>query len=566
MTEQRLHRIVVVLLTTGLAAFGSLVLAPPAARAEVVVTGGPGSQAQVLAAVEAAGGSVRRPLPLVDGVAATIPVHHLADVAHAIGVRSVTPDGRLSLHHAVDGYDASITPGSMYLTASEIGARSAWNAGITGAGVDVALIDSGVAPVAGLDAVGKIMNGPDISFDSQSDQLRYLDAFGHGTHLAGIIAGHDAGVPSSSLATDHDDFAGIAPDARIVNVKVADGSGAADVSQVIAAIDWVVEHRFDNGLNIRVLNLSFGTDGTQDRRLDPLAFAVEVAWRHGIVVVVAAGNSGSSSNGLSDPARDPYVIAVGADDPKGTQAVSDDTVAGFSSWGDAIRNPTLVAPGVSITSLRVRGSAIDTLHPEGRVNTRLFRGSGTSQATAVVSGAVALLAQEHPDATPDQLKSILASTAAKLPNGGPREAQGRGLVKVDDAITALVPATAAQTAEAGTGLGTLEGARGSHHLSQNQVELSGEHDIFGHDFSSPTWATTSDNGTSWSGGDWNGSTWTGSSWYGSSWTGTLWGSSWYGSSWYSSSWSGSTWTGSSWYGSSWTGVLLDSSWTTEAWE
>src|SRR5438093_8645645 len=109
--------------------------------------------------------------------------------------------------------------------------------------------------------------------------------------MAGIIAGHDDNV-SASEYTNHDNFMGVAPDARIVNVKVASASGATDVSQVIAAIDWVVQHRTDNGMNIRVLNLSFGTDGTQDYRVDPLAYAAEVAWRKGITVVVAAGNSG----------------------------------------------------------------------------------------------------------------------------------------------------------------------------------------------------------------------------------------------------------------------------------
>src|SRR5439155_27121294 len=126
---------------------------------------------------------------------------------------------------------------------------------------------------------------------------------------------------------------GIAPDARIVNVKVAGANGATDVSQVLAGIDWVVQHRNDNGMNIRVLNLSFGTDGVQSYVLDPLAFAAENAWRKGIVVVVAAGNSQFGTNKLNDPAYDPYVIAVGADDPQGTLNVADDTVPAWSARG-----------------------------------------------------------------------------------------------------------------------------------------------------------------------------------------------------------------------------------------
>src|SRR5438045_846718 len=174
--------------------------------------------------------------------------------------------------------------GSMYNVDRITGATTYWSHGYTGQGVDVALIDSGVAPVNGLTAPGKVVAGPDLSFESQASNLQYLDTFGHGTHLAGIIAGRsDAAVPGSYL-TDTTDFLGIAPDARIVSIKVADSHGAADVSQVIAAIDWVVQHRTDNGMNIRVLNLSYGTRTSQGYTIDPLAFAAEQAWKAGVVV------------------------------------------------------------------------------------------------------------------------------------------------------------------------------------------------------------------------------------------------------------------------------------------
>src|SRR5919199_2903866 len=111
--------------------------------------------------------------------------------------------------------------------------------------------------------------------------------------MAGIIAGRDDAAPAKLTAgSGSSDFLGMAPDARVVSVKVADSAGASDVSQVIAGIDWVVQNRNRNGLNIRVLNLSFGTDSAQGYQLDPLAYAAEVAWRSGIVVVVSAGNTG----------------------------------------------------------------------------------------------------------------------------------------------------------------------------------------------------------------------------------------------------------------------------------
>src|SRR5204863_415455 len=156
-------------------------------------------------------------------------------------------------------------------------------------------------------------------------------------------------------------------------------NGATDVSQVLAGIDWVVQHRNDNGMNIRVVNLSFGTDSTQSYLLDPLAYAAEVAWLHGIVVVVSAGNTGFGSAQLNDPAYDPYVLAVAADDTKGSDSPDDDAIPDFQTRGNAVRHPDLVAPGKSIVGLRDPGSFIDQAFPAGRLSrTRLFRGCGSS--------------------------------------------------------------------------------------------------------------------------------------------------------------------------------------------
>ena len=157
---------------------------------------------------------------------------------------------------------------------------------------------------------------------------------------------------------------------------------------MIAAIDWVVQHAHDPGMNIRVLNLSFGTTSTQSYMLDPLAFATEVAWRQGIAVVAAVGNAGTSATGLADPAYDPYVIAAGAADHHGSMQYSQWTVATFSQMGDGTRNPNILAPGAHIQSLRDPGSYIDQTYPGGVISDRFFRGSGSSQATALVSGSL----------------------------------------------------------------------------------------------------------------------------------------------------------------------------------
>jgi len=301
------------------------------------------------------------------------------DDASALAVSSYVEYNSLTYYSPVVDYDLGQFAGSMFwITNNVTGAVRFWQAGYTGDGVDVALIDTGVVPVDGLRYPGKVINGADLSFESQADNLRYFDTYGHGTHLAGIIAGRDD-LASVVEKGDTEVFLGMAPGARIVSVKVADSMGAADVSQVIAAIDWVVEHRTDNGMNIRVLTLAYGTDGVQSYQVDPLALAVERAWHAGIVVVVAAGNDGNDAV-LRDPAFDPFVIAVGAGDTDGSGGVTD--VTPFSSCGTGERFVDVVAPGRSIVSLRNPGSFADefftTPHPPSTVQVRCARVPGPS--------------------------------------------------------------------------------------------------------------------------------------------------------------------------------------------
>jgi serine protease AprX len=529
-------------------------------RVSVVVRGVQGGAAAVAKAVIEAGGHITAHLAIINGVAAQVPAGSVSSLSDAAGVQTVIDDYALHpMHHTNNGGPGGDL-GTMPEVAKAIGADDLWRSGYTGKGIDVALIDTGVVPVEGLTSPNKVVNGLDISFESQVGDgvYRHLDTNGHGTAMAGIIAGKDSTV-TDPAAAPAGSFQGVAPDSRIVNVKVAGADGAVDVSQVIAAIDWVVQHRRDNGLNIRVLNLSYGTDSTQSWQTDPLSYAAEVAWRSGIVVVAATGNDGKGSQ-LAMPAANPYILAVGASDHMDTATTADDKPAPFSTYAGGLRRPELVAPGLGITSLRNPGSNIDLLYPAARQGARYFRGSGSSQAAAVVSGSAALLLQQRPDLTPDQVKSLLKGSATKLSGVSPN-AQGSGLVNLRAARVAATP-VAAQALGVSTGTGSLQQARGTHHLVRDGVELTGERDVNGRDFNSATWAPTSLAGSSWSGGMWNGSSWSGSSWSGSSWSGSSWsGSSWSGSSWSGSSWSGSSWSGSSWSGSSWSG----SSWSGSSW-
>ncbi len=537
----------------------------PRGTEQVIVRSNSADLAALRHLVRSVGGHVDRTLGLIHAVSATVPAASLAALRADRSVADVTRDARVHLAGAksagmppAPAYDPTADPDSMYRLESIVGARADWKAGFTGKGIDVALVDSGVAQVPGL-LPADIVLGPDLTEESQDPSTDDVDTFGHGTHLAGIIAGHDANVTNTAGAwNDTNDFLGMAPDARIVSVKVADAHGVSDVSQVIAGIDWVVQHAHDPGMNIRVMNLSFGTDSTQAYTLDPLAYATEQAWQHGIVVVTSAGNSGTSAASLTDPAIDPFVIAVGADDPAGTPATNDDAIAPFSSVGNGTRNPDLVAPGVHVQSLRDPGSYVDqTFADTGAINARFFRGSGTSQAAAMVSGAAALILQQQPNLTPDQVKFLLTQNAAPIPNTTPAAA-GAGLLHLKTSYGPVPPA--AQNFTPSTGKGKLELSRGSDHIAITDTttgvttDLTGEQDIFGHAVTTAALANLEASATAWNGGSFNGNVWTGSGWTTSDWASSSWrSSSWRASSWTSSSWASSSWRSDDWSSSSWKG-------------
>jgi serine protease AprX len=475
-------------------------------------------------------------------------------------------------------WSAARDANSLYSLEAAQGIHAAWAADMTGHDVTVAVIDTGVAPVEGLDGKEKVVDGPDLSFDGQSGTTPYVDGFGHGTHLAGIIAGEDEHWDRKK--PNPAQFAGVAPEAQILNVKVGSADGGADVSQVIAAVDWVTQHRETDGMHVKVLALAYGTASVQPWQVDPLAAAVENAWKAGIVVVTAAGNDGLDAPSLLMPAVDPHVIAVGALDPMGTSDPGDDVVADFTNGGSAARRPDVLAPGRSLVSLRVPGSYADTMSPEGRVegdeSGRFFRGSGTSQATAFVAGQVALLLDKRPKLTPAQVKALLVGTARPLPGGNP--AQGSGVVDIVAAATAAVPSASAVAGAAGavwsTGSGSLEESRGGEHVvdPDTGVALTGEVDALGASWDAAGWYAASDAGSSWKKGVWNGRAWAGdkfekkawklTSWSGDSWGGVPWSNrgqsegqwearSWRGNSWEARSWRADSWRARSWRGDSW---------------
>jgi serine protease AprX len=560
----------------------------PAVAAPAAATGGrmivrvtPGADVdQVAAAVRACGASVIGVQHGIHTLVAQVPADRLAAVRALPGVMLVTADYEVKSQSL--GFDPWTTQnGSMTKVTTITGANAMWQKGYTGNGVDVALIDTGVAPVPGLTDPAKVVVGPDLSFESQDADLRYLDTYGHGTHMAGIIAGRERAKGNWwDYAWDSTNFYGMAPDARIVSLKLADHNGIVDVSQIIAAVDWVVQNRATGGLNIRVLNLSYGTHSPQSPQADPLSWAAEVAWQSGIVVVASAGNDGSSVPGLTSPAYNPWVIAVGAVDTKGTVSMADDTVPSFSARQGGnfnTRGIDVVAPGVGIVSLGVPGSYVYQTYPAAHVGNGFVRGSGTSQAAAVVSGGAALLISQRPTLNPNQVKALIVSSATKLA-GQDVTAQGNGELNLATA-SALATPWVTQVQQVGNGTGGLESARGGVHVTMNGNTLADERDIMGNSFVSPVLSGQAGAGMAWGlGGTFNGAVWLGTgfatdttsvagqTWSNKTWTSKTWSSkTWTGDSWSSKTWSNAVWTGSGWSAAAWAAPVSTDSWAGAVW-
>jgi serine protease AprX len=481
----------------------------------VIVTATAGGVSAAARAVTASHGTVREPLPIVNGVAATIPASQLGTLSHQPGLRAITLD-RVG-HFSSYSFDDTQTASNFV---ASTGAGEAWKQGYTGQGVGVAVLDTGVSPMP--DLSGRVVYGPDLSGEGT-----LVDTYGHGTVMGSIIGGNGTDSATRSGGA----YTGVAPKATIVAVKTAGANGAVDVSTVLQAMTWV--SAYANQFNIRVMNLSWGTPSTQDPSVDPLDYAVERLWKQGIVVVVAAGNNGPNAGTITKPGDDPTVLTVGAYDDKQNSDLSDDSVASWSSRGptaQGVTKPDVVAPGRYIIAQRSFGSTIEQTYPKALYPPSYIRGSGTSEATAVTSGLAALLVQAHPTWTPDQVKAALKNTASPI-SGYSANNQGSGRVNMVAALAAD-PGAAVQQSPSSSGLGSIEGARGGQHVQTTcngaTTVIQGEIDV---------------RCEPWDGSAWTGSAWTGSAWTGSAWTG--------------SAWTGSAWTGSAWTGSAWTSATYD---------
>ncbi|HEU4481239.1 MAG TPA: S8 family peptidase [Actinomycetota bacterium] len=551
--------------------------AGPSPSIDVIVRADSADEARRL--VEASGGTVTRSLPIVNGVAASVPVGDLAEVTEAGA--TVVRDAPISLTGSLSARAVKNAAGAR--VPRIVRSKKLWREGITGKGVTVAILDTGVYS-AHLDLQGKsqprVVHCEDFSGEfadgdpAPIDLDGCSDPFGHGTFMAGLVAGD--GTSSGGR------FKGAAPRARLVSVKAAGYDGSTDISKILAGIQWVVAHK--DVYDIRVLNLSLGSDSSQDYRTSPLNYAVERAWDEGIVVVVSAGNSGSEPGTVMKPGDDPFVITVGSSNDEGTLRIRDDRVPVFSSRGRTRSNdlvkPDIVSPGVHTVSLASPGSAIDEKYGgRARVGNGYFRGSGTSMSTATVSGIVAQMLQRSPGLTPDQVKHRLLAKARRIRTTRVR-AVGQGLVDAFAATMSDSTKEANRGLEMSDGSGSLEADRGSVEVfagtPAGNAAIDGE---FVAQSASPedpltlvpwvglTYQTTGWDPASWDQTTWSTEEWTATSWKATSWKVTTWdGTHWDGTSWKNQDWSATSWKNVDWDATSWKATSWKSAWYAAAWD
>jgi serine protease AprX len=515
--------------------------AAPAAMHEAetaVVVRTDGSTTAAANAVPALGGRITAELPIVDGFAARLP-RTAVDALRAVpGVRAVTPDGKVAVQ-ADDSRPADwLTRSLDHASVGAVGAYPLWAERVTGAGVRIALVDTGIADVP--DLRGRVVtvrdwrtpNGPLVDCVDFSGESSCADSYGHGTFLAGLIAGDGA----SSAGRYH----GVAPRAELVSIKIAGADGSADVSKLLAAIQWAVSFTDTYGLD--VLNLSLGTDSPMSTKVDPLNHAVQRAWAAGLTVVVAASNRGPQPGTIAKPGDDPAVVTVGATDDRRTMSLDDDRLPNFSGRGPTAEGgakPDVVAPGTGVVSLRAPGSTVERLAPGG-VDATYRRGSGTSMATAITSGVAALVHEANPTWTNEQVKAALRATARPVATQLPYDV-GRGHLDAYAAARLATPAATKPTVGS-DGRGFLDRSRGNVVVTAECVSSG-----VGSTSCTALRGERTAQGALWDAGEYTASSWSGTSWHASQWVDGVNGPSWFASTWYGSSWHGSSWHGSSWH-------------------
>lgn len=479
---------------------------------------GNGHQAErAAAAAHRANGRAGRALSIVGSASAILKGSEILALASDSDVAYIATDDLVfASFDPVAGAALATSPGIL-----EVGAPDAWGQlGVTGRGIGVAILDSGIAPHA--DLAGRIVASVDFTGGARGIPVPAADPGGHGTHVAGLVAGD--GTASGG------GYTGVAPGANLVDVRVISSTGSTTISTLIAGMQWVLAHRAD--YNIRVVNLSAGAPVTASYGDDPLAAAVEVLVFAGITVVVSAGNAGPTPSSITTPGSDPFVITVGAIDDNGTATLADDLLATWSSQGptaiDGLAKPDLVAPGRKIVSLRSAGSTLDLQLPD-RVVAGLdplvpayFRLSGTSMAAPIVTGVVALMLEGTPTLTPALVKQRLKSSAAPLAYGSP-STTGSGLVNAPAAVAALDQTVDAASVPVSAGFaGNVYTSLYGQPLVWRDPGFNGGVDSKGVRWSDITWSGISWDVITWENITWEAFNWSAVTWQDLTWESVTW--------------------------------------------
>jgi serine protease AprX len=418
-------------------------------------------------------------LPIINGLVAHMSASAAAKLAGKQGIRAVSLNAAVKKTSLVGGIDTSLLQTSY---PDSVQAPKAWSSA-TGKGVGVAVVDTGIAGTlpdfrtSQSDSTSRVVATASTNPYATSDN----DSYGHGTHVAGIIAGNGGNRPSSDPLDG--DYVGVAPDANLISVKVADEKGDATVLDAIYGLQFVVDYK--STYNIRVVNLSLESSDPQSYKTDPLDAAAEAAWFNGIVVVAAAGNRGTDADAVDyAPGNDPYVISVGGVDDQGTKNTLDDSIASWSSRGttqDGFAKPDVLAPGAHIVSDLAPNSAFTTLCPTCIVGGQYIRAGGTSMAAPMVSGAVADMLQVRSNLTPDQVKAAIVGGGRKV--GGTSTSE----VSANDLVYGGIPST-----------------NPNQGLTPNNMIKASTGQI---DYSRSTWSRSTWSRSTWSRSTWSRSTW-----------------------------------------------------------
>lgn len=515
---------------------GPLLTGVPAASAspsEAVIVTADGLLSPVAAVLEV-GGTIVTQYHIIDGVDALIPTAVEPLLAALPGI-TVTPDVSVSVQ-SVPESTGPHTPSDVFL--QQTGATRLASDGDTGQGVTVAVLDTGIDNLP--DFSGRLVGGVDLTGGNNP----YQDSYGHGTFVAGLIAGDGA--------SSNGQYSGEAPGANLVSIKVAGADGTTHLGTLISGLEWAVDHQ--NRYGIKILNISLGLKPTESTVLNPLDQAVEAVWNSGIAVVVSAGNAGPFNGTILSPGDDPLVITVGALDDMATTSAADDEMTDFSSVGptspDGWVKPDLVTSGRSVVSLAAPGSTVYDDNPSARIGAANFVGSGTSFSAAITSGAAALVLADNPGLSPNQIKARLLGNTNPGPIGNPFT-DGHGALNAYAAATSG-PMNFSQSA-----------ARLTPVWPGRTVSLSPTRpvDTWNASLWSPAPANPApDTGWAWNGAAWNGSDWDGWAWNDSGWNSAAWnGAAWNGEDWTGWAWNDAAWDGSAWDGSAWDGFAWNSS-------